>query len=147
MFSIVFRRIVDLEQRNCDPLVYHAFTKVGLRFGARGPFSANLPFYLDSGAVVSAFPASWLNIIPELRGARRALTTAMPFATIAGTVQNPLVRGVQVRLEHHSDTTYPIDCMVSEALNTRRYRLLALREVVRHFQIETEGEPVYGQFG
>jgi hypothetical protein len=57
MFSIVFTRVAGLEQRGCDPWAYHAFTKVGLGFDARGPFSRDLPFRLDSGAIVSVLPA------------------------------------------------------------------------------------------
>ena len=147
MFSIRFTRIAGLEQRGCDPWAYHAFTKVGLRFGARGPFSRNLTFRLDSGAIVSALPAYWLNTIPELRDARTALTTPMPFSTIAGTFANPLARGVQARFMYLLGMICPIDFMVSDHLDARRSGLLALRDVVRHFQIETEGEPRLGELG
>jgi hypothetical protein len=71
----------------------------------------------------------------------------MPFGTIAGTVEHPLARGVQARFMHRPSTICPVDFMVSDALNSRCYGLLALRDVLRHFQMETEGEPVFDDSG
>jgi hypothetical protein len=63
----------------------------------------------------------------------------MTFRTAAGPGRGKLASNVAFRFSQDPGRTYKFDLLVSAGLNDRQFGLLALRDVLRHFALQTEG--------
>lgn len=147
-FRIVAKPNADLQECGCSPWVYHAVT--GLQFlvaRRRSTKSSHwLPFRLDTGAFVSILPECWLRGPERLESFLPSISEdTIVFRTAAGEGNGNLARDVQVRFTSAPGQTYSFDFLVTKGLNRRKdregrnYGLLSLRDVIRHFDFETDG--------
>jgi hypothetical protein len=75
------------------------------------------------------------------------LSTPLPFTTAAGVGSGRLARAVQVQFPMAPAERYPFDFVVSPNLNNREYGLIALRDVIRHFDMVTRGQWMMAEDG
>jgi hypothetical protein len=143
-FHILCRSDEQLQAHGLSPWTYYAVGAI--RFvrgtGARRQLSLPLPVRLDTGTFVSAIPEAWLT--SPVFNLRRFLRPTYPvaFGTAGGRGSGRMAVGVptvfgEERGHHHLVT---LDWLVTSGLNTRNYGLLALRDVINHFVVATEGE-------
>jgi hypothetical protein len=146
-FSIKAVRSQVLKERGAYPWTFTAATILRLVAG-KGPdrLSAPLDFRLDTGAFVSLLPETWVHA----KGLQRFLGKLSPpltFTTAAGAGSGRLARAVQVQFPMAPAETYSFDFVVSPNLNNREYGLIALRDVIRHFDMVTRGPWTVNQDG
>jgi hypothetical protein len=138
-FRIRAKKHRALEQEGCYPWVFDALTL--LRFGDRKNtrhFSEPLAFRLDTAAFVSVIPEAWVS----QKGLGRSLgklSGAVPFTTATGTGGGKVARSVRVQFPMDPVGVYEFDFLVSPNLNDRDYGLISLRDVVRNFDVASEG--------
>jgi hypothetical protein len=138
-FTIRATKSQALERQGCYPWVFEALTL--LRFVGRTDdrdLSEPLSFRLDTAAFVSLIPEAWVT----RKGLRRflgKLSGAVPFATAAGTGNGKMSRSVRVQFPMDPAGVYQFDFLVSANLNDRNYGLISLGDVVRNFEVVTEG--------
>lgn len=140
-FKVRSWRDPSLDRVGGTPWTYFAETFLEfLAPGARPSASSRLLFRLDTGAFVSAIPQRWLHSRspPGLERFLGPLSATLSISTVAGTGAGRLARGVPVRFAGTAET-YRFDFLVTPGLDGRDYGLIALRDVVRHFAVGTEG--------
>jgi hypothetical protein len=148
-FHIIHLLNTALRERGCrNVYTYHAVIGVDLAFGPKRvkvSEKLSLPFRLDTETFVSVIPAEWL-AHRKFTAVRRALTAPLKFATAAGQGTGQLARDALVRFPG-DDRDLHLDFLVTPNLNGRRYGLLALRDVIDHFAVETVGSVTYRPTG
>jgi hypothetical protein len=148
-FRIITKENGELRNFGCSPWEYQAVTSLlFLGSGRNLKPSWRLPFRLDTGAFVSAIPDSWL----AKRGLRAYVNnlSAEPitFRTAAGQGQGHMASDLAVQFSDDPQRiTYRFDFVVTPGLNEREVGLIALRDVLRHFHIQTNGGLRFGPFG
>jgi hypothetical protein len=98
-----------------------------------------LSFRLDTAAFVSVIPEAWV-AQKSLGRFLGKLSGAMPFTTAAGTGSGNLAQSVRVQFPMDLAGVYEFDFLVSRNLNGRDYGLISLRDVVRNFDMASEGK-------
>lgn len=130
----------DLRKLGCSPWVYYATTNLYFSSSGRNPkISLLLPFRLDTGAFVSTIPQNWLDEMRIEQFLEDLSTKKIPFRTAAGKANGRVARDVLVKFQDDPSRNYQFDFMVTSGLNKHNFGLLALRDVIRHFALETEG--------
>ena len=148
-FRIVAGRDRRLQELGLSPFVYHAAVNLQLLGRARtARVSMRLPFRLDTGAFASAIPARWLDGPEGLRPFLGDLSEEVPFRTAAGEGRGP-ARQVRFQFADAPGRPYPFDFLVVAGLDirTKPIGLIALRDILRHFAVETEGPQRFGDAG
>src|SRR6266542_4745097 len=102
------------------------------------------PVRLDTGAFLSLLPEEWMK---DLGGYLTLSTARVSFGTVAGAGTGRLAYDVRTVFVDDPSQNYLVDWVVSRGLNGRGYGLLALRDIVNHFAVQTEGDLVLGPTG
>lgn len=146
---IIALRNQGLAERRCWPWVFHAPTNLQLAAASTSArFSQSLPFRLDTETFVSAIPELWLAGRQKLKPFLPALAAErIRFQTAAGEGIGRMAQGVRVRFADAPGQVYTFDLLVTSGLNARDYGLLSLRDLVRNFDIRTEGKLHLSPFG
>jgi hypothetical protein len=146
-FAIKPRKSPVLEEQGAYPWTFEVATILRFVVGKdSGRLSAPLSFVLDTGAFASLIPEVWLRdwgLQPFLG----KLSTPLSFTTAAGTGSGRLARAVHVQFPMAPADIYSFDFVVSPNLNNREYGLIALRDVIRQFDIVTRGEWMVAEDG
>src|SRR5262245_39780455 len=117
------------------PWTLYAATTIRFPAGGRQRKpSSSLPVRLDTGAFVSALPEGWLRFLHPFLALD---PDPVSFGTAAARGSGRLARGVRTVFPEDPEETYPFDWLVTPGLNGRGYGLLALRDVLTYFTIQT----------
>lgn len=144
--SIAARQNRQLQARGRSGWVYDAETLLQFLAGTgrRTRSSRRFPVRLDTGAFLSILPEEWMK---HLGGYLTLSAARMSFETVTGAGIGRLACDVRTVFVEDPGQHYLIDWVVTSGLNGRGYGLLALRDVVNHFAVQTEGELVLGPTG
>jgi hypothetical protein len=127
--------------RRCGPQAWtlHAVTAIRLLTGEGQQQQATprLPMRLDTGTFVSMLPEEWMHVLDPFLNLGEEPAS---FQTAAGSGTGRLACQVPTDFEYDPDRVSRIDWLVTAGLNGRGYGLLSLRDIIRLFIIETEGE-------
>jgi hypothetical protein len=130
----------DLRRLGCSPLEYFAQTDI-IIFSPEltSEHSGRLPFRLDTGAFASLIPERWLKEMHLGHFLEPLSEETIRFRTAAGRGEGRLAANVPVAFADSPGDLYRFDFIVTKGLNDRRFGLIALRDVIKHFTLHSIG--------
>lgn len=145
-FALQIAHSKALADQGCYPWAVKALTLLRFCNGSQQQaLSEPLPFYLDTGSFVSLIPETW-GTSRNLARFLGSLSKRVPFSTAAGAGSGKMAR-VSLRFVMDPEGAYDVDVMVSPNLNDRDFGLLALGDVLRHYDMTTKGRWSYDASG
>jgi hypothetical protein len=139
-FRIESRENKDLGKFGSWPWEFFALANLAIQApSGPGKLSGRLPFRLDTCAFASVIPERWLTEMRLRRFLPSLSTSTIKFDTAAGQGEGQLARDVPIVFSDNPNSAYLIDFVVTKGLNNQKTGLIALRDIIRYFDLHTVG--------